>query len=333
MAKWGEGDPRWIVEDRPDATNVNNWHWTEKDASAWSKTKLKDLLLDLKVVTSEGECEVTEVSKLEGEASASNRKGKLIFFYEWVLTLEWQGNLNGCETKLSGKAEIPNLSDENDAEDVDVTITVKTNTEEANKLKDMMRKDGIKLIKEKLGDYIDSLKVEFSRGMILPSSKSSENSPSHQVAKTVKDKMILNTNSANVKKISDMGIGVKIDTKVLTLQEEFKCSAEDLYEVFTDPQRVRAFTRGDVTMELEPGGKFVFFDGNVCGTYVKLERKKQIVQRWRFKSWPDEHYSTVTLEFEQKPDHTLLKLRQTEVPANDFERTYQGWKNHFWEKH
>lgn len=48
--------------------------------------------------------------------------------------------------------------------------------------------------------------------------------------------MILNTNSANVKKISDMGIGVKIDTKVLTLQEEFKCSAEDLYEVFTDPQ-------------------------------------------------------------------------------------------------
>ena len=27
MAKWGEGDPRWIVEDRPDAVNVNNWHW------------------------------------------------------------------------------------------------------------------------------------------------------------------------------------------------------------------------------------------------------------------------------------------------------------------
>ena len=33
MAKWGEGDPRWIVEDRPDATNVNNWHWSEKNAT------------------------------------------------------------------------------------------------------------------------------------------------------------------------------------------------------------------------------------------------------------------------------------------------------------
>ena len=41
MAKWGEGDPRWIVEERPDATNVNNWHWTEKNADAWSKAKLK----------------------------------------------------------------------------------------------------------------------------------------------------------------------------------------------------------------------------------------------------------------------------------------------------
>ena len=27
MAKWGEGDPRWIVEEREDAKNVNNWHW------------------------------------------------------------------------------------------------------------------------------------------------------------------------------------------------------------------------------------------------------------------------------------------------------------------
>jgi hypothetical protein len=29
------------VEERPDATNVNNWHWTEKNADAWSKSKIK----------------------------------------------------------------------------------------------------------------------------------------------------------------------------------------------------------------------------------------------------------------------------------------------------
>lgn len=32
MAKWGEGDPRWIVEERPDATNVNNWHWYKESS-------------------------------------------------------------------------------------------------------------------------------------------------------------------------------------------------------------------------------------------------------------------------------------------------------------
>ncbi len=27
MAKVGEGDARWIVEDRKDGTNVSGWHW------------------------------------------------------------------------------------------------------------------------------------------------------------------------------------------------------------------------------------------------------------------------------------------------------------------
>lgn len=49
MAKWGEGDPRWIVEERPDATNVNNWHWTEKNATPWSKERLQQLFVDFKI--------------------------------------------------------------------------------------------------------------------------------------------------------------------------------------------------------------------------------------------------------------------------------------------
>jgi len=39
MAKVGEGDARWIVEDRADGTNVNNWHWKEKDALSWSEKR------------------------------------------------------------------------------------------------------------------------------------------------------------------------------------------------------------------------------------------------------------------------------------------------------
>jgi activator of HSP90 ATPase len=58
------------VEERPDATNVNNWHWAEKDASSWSKDKLKSLLVGLKFSGAEGECEVKEATMVEGEATA-----------------------------------------------------------------------------------------------------------------------------------------------------------------------------------------------------------------------------------------------------------------------
>lgn len=123
MAKWGEGDPRWIVEERPDATNVNNWHWTEKNASPWSQDRIKELFNDLPVNNCEADLKITEVEKVEGEASASNRKGKLIFFYEWDIVLKWTGQLkDGSDKEFNGTIKIPNLSEENDISEIDVSI-------------------------------------------------------------------------------------------------------------------------------------------------------------------------------------------------------------------
>ena len=36
-------------------------------------------------------CELKEITSIEGEASANNRKAKLIFFYEFVIKGEWSG--------------------------------------------------------------------------------------------------------------------------------------------------------------------------------------------------------------------------------------------------
>ena len=38
-----------------------------------------------------GNVVIEEVDKCDGEARANNRKGKLIFFYEWEITLKWKG--------------------------------------------------------------------------------------------------------------------------------------------------------------------------------------------------------------------------------------------------
>lgn len=68
MAKWGEGDARWIVTDRPDGANVNGWHWEEKNRMHWVRERVPAMLDQLAV-----ECpsrnvhiRITEVSKIEG---------------------------------------------------------------------------------------------------------------------------------------------------------------------------------------------------------------------------------------------------------------------------
>jgi activator of HSP90 ATPase len=62
------------------------------------------------------------VQKCEGEAIANNRKGKLIFFYEWDIVLKWTGKLKGGEQEAEGTVNIPNLSEENDVSEVDVSV-------------------------------------------------------------------------------------------------------------------------------------------------------------------------------------------------------------------
>ncbi len=173
MAKWGEGDPRWIVEERPDATNVNNWHWTEKNADAWSKKRLESEFVNLIIEDPKvGNVVIEEMEKCEGEARANNRKAKLIFFYEWEIVLKWKGHANGKESEVTGKISIPNLSEEHeDMDDVDVDITLVNGkgTTEGEMLKEMMRKGiGAKKIREKLQAYVDALKKEYSHNLILP---------------------------------------------------------------------------------------------------------------------------------------------------------------------
>lgn len=158
MAKWGEGDPRWIVEERPDAVNVNNWHWTEKNADGWSKSKFKEIFSDFKILHDLFKVRITEVEKMDGEANANNRKGKLIFFYEWELTLKWKGKIKGADEYVTGKMVVPNLSEENDLNEIEVNISVNEKTPEAQTMKELLYAHSRDKIREQLGKYIKSLR-------------------------------------------------------------------------------------------------------------------------------------------------------------------------------
>ncbi|XP_034945737.1 activator of 90 kDa heat shock protein ATPase homolog 1 [Chelonus insularis] len=324
MAKWGQGDPRWIVEERPDATNVNNWHWTEKNACAWSLEKIKELFKDLQIKGDGIQCTITEVETCDGEAVANNRKGKLIFFYEWNIVLKW---VYDHKKEIEGKINIPNLSEENDISEVDIEITLKNSTNEGEKIKHFLHSKGKETIRKRLKSYVSALKEEFSKGMILPKKDSDTKNAinSSTTVNNVKAQM----NKTITSKDNNKSVGCKIDTVTIKQQQKFQCRAEEFYNVLTTLEMVQAFTRSSVRLEPKKSGKFELFDGNIYGEFVDITPTK-ITQKWRHKQWPDGHFSEVTIDISEKSDHTEVNLTQIGVPSSEEESTKKNWERYYW---
>lgn len=68
-------------------------------------------------------------------------------------------------------------------------------------------------------------------------------------------------------------------------------AAADIFDVFTNDARVKAFTQSDATVSREVGGEFKMFGGSIEGVQRELQPGKLIVQDWRFTTWPDGLYS------------------------------------------
>lgn len=129
MAKYGEGDKRWIVEDRPDGANVHNWHWAERDCLEWSRSLLSSLLSNLSILDAESggglKIATKTLDKLDGEAYVNVRKGKVIPGYELSLSLSFEAEVVSEGVKIAGSVEIPYIADENADEDPEVRVLIR----------------------------------------------------------------------------------------------------------------------------------------------------------------------------------------------------------------
>ncbi|XP_034722218.1 uncharacterized protein LOC117941263, partial [Etheostoma cragini] len=148
---------------------------TERDVSGWSSECLRQLLLSVRVEGPEGACQLTDLDQLEGEASINNRKGKLFFFYEWTLRASWLGTASSG-VKYRGNVHVSNLSDENDEDDLDISVSLCKDHPDTPLL-GLMRTRGVQEVRRVLGQYVQQLKSEFSQGMILPSNGQQKTSP------------------------------------------------------------------------------------------------------------------------------------------------------------
>ncbi|KAI4300672.1 hypothetical protein L6164_034021 [Bauhinia variegata] len=334
MARYGEGDQRWIVEERADGTNVHNWHWAETDCMEWSRNFFNKLLSNLTVLDGEGNLHIRtkKVEKIDGEAYVNVRKGKIIPGYEISVAVAWEGEAKDADgkslLKVDGTVEMPYISDENADEDPELKVTVKDEGPIGNRLKEAMISKGKPLILEKVKVWVQSMakggpvKNELEAKTVTPQN----NSASAAAAPAAKKEVVVD--KKEVKEESKKG------RKTIAMTERFNCRARDLFEILMDENRWKGFTQSNARISKEVGGEFSIFDGSVTGTNVELQEGKLIVQKWRFGSWPEGMQSLVRLVFEEpEPGVTVVKLTHTDVPEEDkygnatvAENTERGWR-------
>ncbi|GLD72036.1 BTB/POZ domain-containing protein 6-B-like protein [Lates japonicus] len=304
---------------------------TERNVSAWSSERLRQLLLGLRVEGPEGACQLTDVNKLDGEASINNRKGKLIFFYEWQLRASWLGT-SGGGVKYRGTIEVSNLSDENDLDDLDISVSL-CKDQPDTPLLDLMRRTGVPEVRRILGEYVHQLKSEFSQGMILPTANgpklpAPEPSKKNQI-KTSKTQISSTPRCSSSP--APCPTGVRIPTCSFNLTETFQTSADELYWTFVNQEFVQVFTRSAAVVDGCRGGRFQMLDGSVSGEFTQLVPDQRIEMRWRFRTWPSEHYATVSLELEDRGDETELRMECRGVPVGEEDSTREGWNRFYFQ--
>lgn len=135
------------------------------------------------------------------------------------------------------------------------------------------------------------------------------------------------------KSSSTSGKASLVNTTTVNTYEEFRTTAVELYNTFTSPERLAAFTRTPpkVFEGAHVGGKFELFGGNVSGKFTELEKPIKIVQQWRLAQWPDGHYSNLKIEFDQNEIDAVTVMRVTweGVPVGQEEVTRRNWGEYY----
>lgn len=124
MARWGEGDERWIVQERDDGANVNGWHWQEKNCMGWGRERIAELLtaVTFDLPNGEGAAHIREISKFEGDAAVNTRKGNKKFaVFDLSVTCKWEGECEGAVVK--GEIKLTEFASANDDDEYEFVVT------------------------------------------------------------------------------------------------------------------------------------------------------------------------------------------------------------------
>ncbi|KAL2264620.1 hypothetical protein VTJ83DRAFT_7130 [Remersonia thermophila] len=308
--------------------NPNNWHWVNKDASAWTRQWFEDKLTKLEAKEGDVTAKVTRVISMNGDVEVAQRKGKVITIFDVKLVLEYSGTTADDE-EVSGTITIPEVSHDLSEDEFVFDIDIYSESSNKQPVKDLVR-----------SKVVPQLRAEFlklSPALVAEHGKDIQHAPGSNPSSgfsTPKYHPPTGNQAKAAAAVTSQTTGATIvNTVTVTDAEEFRTTAEELYKTFTDPQRLAAFTRAPpkVFEGAKQGGKFELFDGNVSGEYLELQEPTKIVQSWRLKQWPAGHHSTLQIEFDQNDVDavTTMRVEWKGVPVGQEDVTKRNWGEYY----
>ena len=217
---------------------------------------------------------------------------------------------------------------------MDAQFEIDIFADEASKqpVKDLVRSKIVPQLRKQLIKLGPALIAEHGRDI----QHAQGTSPSQGLTTTVKSSTAAQANAKSTSTSTATATSQKgnlVNTTTVTSSEEFRTTAAELYETFTSPDRLAAFTRAPpkVFEGAHVGGKFELFGGNVTGQYTELERPTKVVQQWRLGQWPEGHYSTLEISFDQNEVDAVTVMRVTwdGVPIGQEEVTQRNWGEYY----
>lgn len=328
------GEPQWIVTNREDGTNVNGWHWVEKDCFHWIEGRVGEKIPGA-VLGDTGVTIDATGTTVTGEATANNRRGKTIFLYELKVTSKWhKAPATEGDKAIEGTITFPYIGDDNEDEkwDVEVRCTNKSvvGSKVAGDTEFEVRKQAAPLLEKLIRECLDGMKEHFSANHKACGNTSPSSSVAPPVSDYTQQQKPAEKKPEKSEKPATSAAGYAGAHVEMT--EKFNTSnPKEIYDLILDEGRM-SVVAGKAKIERTIGGKFSLFDGAVTGVIVELVSGKKIVEKWRFSSWEKDHYSLVTITLAEKSGKTVLTLKQDGVPPDDLVRTQQGWKTNIWER-
>lgn len=323
MAKVGEGDPRWVVADRPDGTNVNGWHWSERDVSAWAKEYLTSRL---SAVTFPGAAaadggggaaaSTLTVDKVEGDAHLYNRKGTLKSVYDLKVSGKWSTAHGDALARTCGKFTFELFDD-----DPHVTFTLDAASAAVVAERDAARSAGTPAVRAVCGDFIAALgagaDVAGAAGTPAPA-------PATSAAATLA--------ALPPPPAFDDTAAVDLDAPApdaVSASVLLAARRADVYGAFTDPARVRAYTQRPAVVGGGVGSPWAIAVGpfEASGTVAEAVPPSALTLTWRLAAWPaDTPDSRVALSIANEDGKVRLSVAHTAIPPGQRGAVEAWWR-------